>query len=222
LTVLGTQVASFTCPTDLPFTQEPANFYPYVHNSYGTNRGRNETIAHTWASASFPDPNQPYYKSCNYGGGDGMFGPDEVVKIAQVTDGLSNTFLFGEMARYPDEPTSSFSIGNVTQYFQSDYNGIVGVPSSGAYVIPLLNAKPDKTGAIAGPCFANVNFPPDWINVPICQQYGQFGFRSRHPGGANFAFADGSVKFITNGINLNTYRALGTRAGGEITSSDSY
>jgi len=34
--------------------------------------------------------------------------------------------------------------------------------------------------------------------------------------------ADGSVKFIKNAINVNTYRGLATRAGGEILSADAY
>ena len=51
---------------------------------------------------------------------------------------------------------------------------------------------------------------------------GQWGFRSFHPGGANFAFADGSVKFIKDAVSYQAYRALGTRAGGEVVSSDAY
>ena len=35
-------------------------------------------------------------------------------------------------------------------------------------------------------------------------------------------FGDGSVKFIKDSINLQTWRALGTRAGGEVVSADSY
>jgi len=45
---------------------------------------------------------------------------------------------------------------------------------------------------------------------------------SNHPGGANFAFADGSVKFIKDSVNMQTYWALGTRDGGEVVSADSY
>jgi prepilin-type processing-associated H-X9-DG protein len=71
-------------------------------------------------------------------------------------------------------------------------------------------------------CFGRVALPPDWINVPACLNDGQWGFRSQHPGGANFAFADGSVKFIKNSISVPVYRALGTRALGEVISADQY
>jgi prepilin-type processing-associated H-X9-DG protein len=40
-------------------------------------------------------------------------------------------------------------------------------------------------------------------------------FASRHPGGAMFGFGDGHVSFLSENIDLETYRALSTRAGGE-------
>jgi prepilin-type processing-associated H-X9-DG protein len=43
-----------------------------------------------------------------------------------------------------------------------------------------------------------------------------------HPGGANFLFGDGSVKFLKKSISLPTYCALGSRAGGEVVSADAY
>jgi prepilin-type processing-associated H-X9-DG protein len=45
---------------------------------------------------------------------------------------------------------------------------------------------------------------------------------SNHPGGANFLFCDGAVRFIKSTIALKTYWALGTKANGEVISSDSY
>lgn len=45
------------------------------------------------------------------------------------------------------------------------------------------------------------------------------GFRSYHPTGANFLMGDGSARFIAETIDGATYRALGSRAGGEVTSS---
>jgi len=53
------------------------------------------------------------------------------------------------------------------------------------------------------------NNPGDWPNV--------YSFRSRHTAGGNFAFADGSVKFIVEAIDLNLYRNLATHSGGEAT-----
>ena len=41
-------------------------------------------------------------------------------------------------------------------------------------------------------------------------------FRSDHPGGGNFLFADGSVHFLTETIDMLTYQDLSTMAGGEI------
>jgi len=220
-----TQIKAFLCPSDQPFTQEPAGFVPYVQNSYATSRGRFENIGVNWANTAPPDKTAPYYTNCNYGGGDGMFDFQYAVRIAEVLDGTSNTFAFGEVSRFIDEPASPFSIGNVTIEFCDDYPGgcNVGHPTSGAFVIPKLNAPPDKVGTVYSKCFAGVNFPNDWFkNDAACQNLGQYGFRSFHSGGGNFAMADGSVKFIKNSVNLNTYRALGTRAGGEVISADSY
>jgi prepilin-type N-terminal cleavage/methylation domain-containing protein/prepilin-type processing-associated H-X9-DG protein len=228
ITVEGTQLNVFNCPSDLPFTQEPPQDVPYVHNSYATNRGRNENININWGNVPPPDPTAPYYQNCNGDPGDGLFGWQSAFKFAQVTDGLSNTFLFGEVSRFIDEPASPYSIGNITIEFLDDYPAAAannaGHPTSGAFVVPKLNAPPDRTGAVWQACFitSGVFYPPDWIKVNACLNLGQYGFRSLHPGGANFAMADGSVKFIKNSINVPTYRALGTRAGGEVISADQY
>jgi prepilin-type processing-associated H-X9-DG protein len=47
-------------------------------------------------------------------------------------------------------------------------------------------------------------------------------FGSSHPGGANFAFADGHVAFLTQAIPTDVYRALSTYAGGEPVDASAY
>jgi prepilin-type processing-associated H-X9-DG protein len=51
---------------------------------------------------------------------------------------------------------------------------------------------------------------------------GMFAFRSRHPGGVNTLFADGSVHFLKSSINQMTFWALGTKANGEVIDASSY
>jgi prepilin-type processing-associated H-X9-DG protein len=47
-------------------------------------------------------------------------------------------------------------------------------------------------------------------------------FHTQHPGGGNFLFMDGSVRFIKDSVNLDTMRGLSTRNYGELVSSDAY
>jgi prepilin-type processing-associated H-X9-DG protein len=57
---------------------------------------------------------------------------------------------------------------------------------------------------------------------PLQGPQSSMGFGSYHPGGANFAFADGSVKFIKETTDRRVLSALGTRAGGEVVSASDY
>jgi prepilin-type processing-associated H-X9-DG protein len=62
--------------------------------------------------------------------------------------------------------------------------------------------------------------PPN-VKSPYGGYYPEFNwennesFRSNHPGGLQFALADGSVRFISNSIELPVYRGLATINGGE-------
>jgi prepilin-type N-terminal cleavage/methylation domain-containing protein/prepilin-type processing-associated H-X9-DG protein len=63
-------------------------------------------------------------------------------------------------------------------------------------------------------CGPPLNFKPE---PPIADQWWNvMGFRSEHPGGAHFCMADGSVHFVTDGIDYALYRALSTRSGAEV------
>jgi prepilin-type N-terminal cleavage/methylation domain-containing protein/prepilin-type processing-associated H-X9-DG protein len=67
-------------------------------------------------------------------------------------------------------------------------------------------------------CHARLNFFP---NPPVPRNwYDVMSFRSRHPGGANFVMADGAVRYVSETIEHSLYRALSTKAGGEVVSLD--
>jgi len=208
---------------------------PWAQASYGMSRGTQENIYENWATTSAaPDPNGQNPTKCNAVLGNGMFGAEGVIKIAGVTDGTSNTTLFGETSRWIDDPAKGVNWYYFTAAVQT-YNSIGGYFNddyrieTGAFTYPDINGPPDRTGQYFSAVWCNCGtgncIPTDWLD-PKCLQsvrrLGQWAFRSLHPGGVNFAFADGSVKFVKQTINTQALMALGTRAGGEVVSADSY
>jgi prepilin-type N-terminal cleavage/methylation domain-containing protein/prepilin-type processing-associated H-X9-DG protein len=170
-------------------------------------------------------------------GGTANFPP---VRIASITDGTSNTFMYGEHAH-----SKILALGTVVNgSANTDYYGINWWTSG----------QPGDTtfSSIFPPNYFSTEAQSDAANAQpqIVVTQGNFvdTITSLHPGGANFAFCDGSVKFIknavnswnprlitTNGVtngngityNLNgqsygVYQALSTRNGGEVVSADQY
>jgi len=222
-------IASFICPSDLPSTGGQGS--STSQGSYGMSRGTQENIYLNWAASGPPDPNAEQPGKCNAALGNGMFGAEGVVPVSGVTDGTSNTTLFGDTSRFKNEPASVLN----TWYFTVAYGSQPGYGSSvsiqtGAFTYPRINSPPDfvgtATGYIFSSCGSGNGIPSDWLDPTCAQtvmtQLGQWAFRSNHPGGVNMAFADGSVKFIKQTISDKTWQGLGTRAGGEVISADSY
>jgi prepilin-type N-terminal cleavage/methylation domain-containing protein/prepilin-type processing-associated H-X9-DG protein len=229
-----TKLSSYICPSDMIAPSVSAPYVNWAQCSYGMSRGTQENIYENWASTEFPDPSGQQPNKCNAPLGNGMFGAEDVVRISAVTDGTSNTTLFGETSRGKNDPTKVVN----WYYFTAAFNdvGIGGYGFSGevhiqtgAFTYPDINAPFDTTGqylnAVFCGCGTKTCIPSDWLD-PKCIQnvkrLGQFAFQSYHPGGVNFAFGDGSVKFVKQTINTFSLMALGTRAGGEVISSDAY
>ena len=68
-----------------------------------------------------------------------------------------------------------------------------------------------------GKTCAGTGYPGTMANMPM-----QVPPSSRHPGGVNTLMGDGAVRFVKSTVALPTWRGLGTRAGGEVISADSY
>jgi len=131
------------------------------------------------------------------------YGTAQTVTIAGISDGTSNTILAGEAL---PEKTAELA------FFVTN-GGTAGT------TVPInfdSNTFP-ATDPTCNQMWQNPSAPMG------CRfQASGKGFKSRHPGGVNLLFCDGSVHFIKNSIAMPTYCALGSRNGGEVLSSDSY
>jgi prepilin-type N-terminal cleavage/methylation domain-containing protein/prepilin-type processing-associated H-X9-DG protein len=183
---IGALTTSATFPTETPYTLWP--------NPAGYPR-----IGWPGYQGTYADINGFLPPTGTPGSLRGMFDctTNQVVRLASVTDGTSNTIAAGESL--PAQRADN----NVWQY-SANANGTT-VPIN--YPTPL---NCDTAGGFG---------TPNWASR--CS-YANTGFKSHHPGGANFVFVDGSVHFLKQSIAMTTYCALGSRKGGEVLSSDSY
>jgi prepilin-type processing-associated H-X9-DG protein/prepilin-type N-terminal cleavage/methylation domain-containing protein len=116
---------------------------------------------------------------------------------ASMPDGTSNTIMIGE----------TLSMLHDHMSWGGWYHANGGVAH--ATTLPPINFK---IGPQGGWCQANAT--TGQINTAHNWNY-SWGFRSRHSGGANFAFCDGSVQFISDTIEPRTYNHLGCRNDGK-------
>lgn len=127
---------------------------------------------------------------------DGPFNQNIQYKFAHILDGTSNTAAIGERYRYNPNP------GN---------NGHGGW---GTFALASPHAQ-NGHNLFAGSTGIQFNLVvPD----PNASTQHLIAFSSRHSGGVNFVFLDGSVRFISDTIAANVRIAIGTRAGNETVS----
>ncbi|MHB1560973.1 MAG: DUF1559 family PulG-like putative transporter [Isosphaeraceae bacterium] len=177
-------------------------------------------------------------------------GGQTIGTIAGITDGTSNTMMFFERNRgsqngssgparpgdvYTGGPSQTWGMPTYIlqnaadfTYFETTY-----IPACQQFAQQNPNTLWTYGGLwwIAGEytnTVGNASLTPN-SKVPDCSAWGgvgtgigTFSARSRHPGGVNVAMCDGSVRFIKDSVNPQTWMYLGTRSNGEVLSSDSY
>jgi prepilin-type N-terminal cleavage/methylation domain-containing protein/prepilin-type processing-associated H-X9-DG protein len=241
-TVAGAQLSALVCPSDTNnapsyitqangFTSNydsvpTTNLYRQCYSSYASSQGTFWSNYYLGASGGTQVQTQQ----------NGALVIDGSVTLASITDGTSNTFIFGEKAH-----------GYFAQY-DTTYQYCDTAWHSGLYFDTMFTTT----------------YPPNLPHNNVAgltptgfSYYYATNATSYHPGGLNFAFVDGSVHFIKNSIStwtfgtsadkygdqvpdgttfnastiiwgVNTgcqfgvYQALSTRAGGEVLSSDAY
>ena len=136
----------------------------------------------------------------------------------------SNTgvFILNRALRYEDIPDGSSSTIFLGEK-RNDATGqgwASGTRASLRNAGTLINGTPGGGLTWAGPAEAEQKKAPDAAKLGTPGFVG--GFSSNHPGGANFAFGDGSVRFLKNTMSGGTFGLLANRADGEILDSGSY
>jgi prepilin-type N-terminal cleavage/methylation domain-containing protein/prepilin-type processing-associated H-X9-DG protein len=176
--LMKTALAILRCPSD-PSSAQPSDKFSEWTGVMVTSTNYKGCAGDSWLGGMWPhaDRSADYWTIPQKG----IFFRTSYltpVKMSQITDGTSKTFLIGEDV--PDYNLHSVAFYSNGSWLSTD--------------APLNYLPKPPT-------------PDQWENV--------FGFRSLHPGGAHFAFADGHADFFSEMIDINLYQNLATKAGGE-------
>ena len=223
-TVSQLQVAAFLCPSD--GSGGLLNQWP----------GGNNYLANlqSWAcdlSETFPSTIAPSEQA------QGIFYYRSAVRMADVTDGLSNTAFFSEKIRGTDQTDgdarsdSMIMSGAITPVPSGVDATFQNCQALNPLTTPRLTKRQGMSWVMGEMCCtmynhvstpngrtcAGTGFSGNMANMPM-----QVPPSSRHPGGVTTLLGDGSVKFVKNGIALPVWRGLGTRSGGEVIPGDAF
>jgi prepilin-type N-terminal cleavage/methylation domain-containing protein/prepilin-type processing-associated H-X9-DG protein len=218
ITVTSAKINAYLCPSDGGNTSHTSisalSQYVASHN-YMVNFGNTNyeqdpitqsNVTYQWAGAPFTDigapvPDSPIGSLANT--------ITSTVDFAAITDGTSNTLMVSEAV--VGQSTSANDLRGFSHWaFAAQFTGWL-TPNS---------TLPDQMQASSYFVYPYGQNPPAAVATGTTGTY--MAARSRHPGGVNTAFCDGSVKFMKNSVALQTWRALSTARGGEVVSADAY
>ena len=139
------------------------------------------------------------------GSNNGVFYRNSRVALRDISDGTGQTLMLGERSR------------NLC-----DATWVGAIPSMVVCTNPSWSVRDCATSNVM--VLANTGPWPDepWVNVPNHKGAKADDFWSLHPGGCNFLFGDGSVRFVKETVSPTVFSSLATRAGGEVVGADQF
>jgi prepilin-type N-terminal cleavage/methylation domain-containing protein/prepilin-type processing-associated H-X9-DG protein len=146
--------------------------------------------------------------------GTGVFYPNSHVAIADVSDGTSATLMIGERSRNLADAAWPGSFGSRTEPAPLCTKAGWPIQSCVGLMFLLMGRTGPSSDIISGsiPGGSTPNYPAA----------GADNFWSQHPGGCNFSFCDGSVRFVKETVAPMVFTGLASRAGGEVIGADQY
>lgn len=207
----GVRIKTFICPSDSA-AQVPATWAP---SNYRVNQGTSLSWGNG-GSGTNPPPNGPFHQNSKY-------------KLVDILDGTSNTAMASE------HPTGSFNAGAFSPHNTQRLGSAVGLyPNTPDEAVQMCESVGyqnatyngmSNTGApwLQGYHSTTIYFHVGPPNSRSCMYPGgRIGTaaRSNHTNGVNVVRCDGSVRYVNNNIPLATWRAMGTRDGGEVVSDN--
>jgi prepilin-type N-terminal cleavage/methylation domain-containing protein/prepilin-type processing-associated H-X9-DG protein len=189
--------SSYLCPSDDPKQMVPVRDQTNTQTLYTVGSGNYVGVYGTGEIGEAP------------GRGSGLFFRNSRIGVQDIRDGSSNTFAVGER---------SHDLSYVTWTGRAVGGWLFPTPSFEGGRNAFSPEPEEAFTMVLGP----VEYEDDKPRTPNALAAHVEDFRSWHPGGVNFLFADGSVRFIKNQISVQVYQALATRAGNEAISADQY
>ena len=146
--------------------------------------------------------------------GSGVLYSNSRVPIGEIRDGTGATLMIGERSRNLADAAWAGSFGSRSLPAPLCTKRGWPVRSCVGLVFLLMGRTGPSSDILSG------SVPLE--NTPNAPGAGADGFWSRHPGGCQFLFCDGSVRLLKSTMLPQVFQALGSRAGGEVVGADTY